>query len=830
MRILLAIVAIMALAGEVSAAEPLLSSVRYEDKGDYAQLEIRLGVQIEIAGDPEVEADSLRFQLTPVGDSRLKGWSSAEMSFDEADRLLKRVMIEGDGRRGYELVVDFTESVTAQLLPQFDDQQVLIKLASNRAHRKTSRFGEPEIKDHYAINLESRHASQPELRDIPRAFADSHSVYITEFEKDGVLWHRLRLGFFATEQKAEVTVAALRRYFPDAWVVPVAESEVRFAKSFQINPEDQVARFSPKSAVPPQSAVQPAADVLARIQLITPSTIGAVSEPKASTPRWQDRQPIKPAPLSEAERLAAEARSAFEAQDYGLAIRLYTKLMGLATGEIKQQALEMLGASRELNRQLAHAKSLYKAYLHEYPDTEGALRVQQRLAGLMALERTPKTALKQIASKDSQTWNVSNHLSQFYQRHSLKVDDNSSIPIHGLFSDYNMMARKGGASLDQEARVTMSYLLDFSGQERLKGREFQISSAYWEGFSDRFNSGVKVGRQSRLRSGVPGRFDGASFTYQRTANLAIDLTGGFLVDSSFDAPSTNRPFLGVSGEYISKSGNITIEPFFMQQYVDGILDRRAVGIQAQLFTERAMIYTLLDYDIHHSALNNVTFSGNYRFRSSRLSASFEHRKSPYLTTRNALIGQSFGDLSDLEQAILDLELKDIANDRTATSDTIRVGVSTNLSDHWSITADVIASDFSKTESSADVSGLESQRTLYSSFQVRTTDIFGQSSFSALMLRRAESGSGATTSLYWDNRFSLGDSWRIYPRLRLDRRSFDRTGDKQWSVRPSMRLDYRPSRRLRFEFETGYLRTTRTMVNRDLDISGFFVRAGYRASF
>jgi hypothetical protein len=99
-----------------------------------------------------------------------------------------------------------------------------------------------------------------------------------------------------------------------------------------------------------------------------------------------------------------------------------------------------------------------------------------------------------------------------------------------------------------------------------------------------------------------------------------------------------------------------------------------------------------------------------------------------------------------------------------------------------------------------------------------------------MLRHSDSSSGATTTLFWDNRFMLGNSWRIYPRIRLDRRNFDRSGDKQWSVRPSMRVDFRQSRRLRLEMEVGYLRTARATVSRDLDISGLFFRAGYRASF
>ena len=528
--------------------------------------------------------------------------------------------------------------------------------------------------------------------------------------------------------------------------------------------------------------------------------------------------------------MVAEARHAFETEDYGQAIRLYTKLLGLAEGKDKQQSLEMLGVSREFNGQLAHARNYYKTYLQEYPGTSGAERVQQRLAALLALEQPQKKQLKQLVRRNPDSWRINSHFSQFYQRHSLTVDNNSSVPINGLFNDFNLMAFKDGNSLNQEARITMSYLADFTDEDRLKGRELQISSAYWEGFSDRLNSGIKIGRQSRLGSGVPGRFDGAAYTYRITSNLGVDLTGGFLVDSSFDSPDSNRPFVGVSGEYVSNSGNVTIEPFFMQQYIDGILDRRAIGAQVQLFSKRAMIYTLLDYDLYHSALNNLTVTGNFRFRGSQISGSIQHRKSPYLTTRNALIGQQFEDLSEMEKAILDLQLEDIASDRTATSNTIRLGFNTRLSEQWTITADVVATDFSNTESSANVIALESNQTLYSSFQLRSTDIFGHASYSALMLRHTNSDSASTTSLYFDNRFSLGDYWRIYPRIRIDQRTFERNGDEQLSIRPTLRIEYRRSSRFRFQIEAGYQKTTREMISRDLDISGLFVRVGYRASF
>ena len=118
---------------------------------------------------------------------------------------------------------------------------------------------------------------------------------------------------------------------------------------------------------------------------------------------------------------------------------------------------------------------------------------------------------------------------------------------------------------------------------------------------------------------------------------------------------------------------------------------------------------------------------------------------------------------------------------------------------------------------------------YSSFQIRSADIFGRGSYSGLMLRIADSDGSDVTSFYWDNRLAFGSRWFLYPRLRVDLRTFSGTSDEQTRVRPTLRLDYRMGRRIRFELEGGYEWLTREMVTRNLDMTGFFVRAGYRAN-
>lgn len=533
---------------------------------------------------------------------------------------------------------------------------------------------------------------------------------------------------------------------------------------------------------------------------------------------------------AEPAELEAAAQAAFDGAEYEDAIRYYTRLREAARGEQRQRALEMLGVSRERNQQLAHAKAIYQSYLNEYAGTEGARRLQQRLAALVARGQPRRSQRRQTARRGPDAWALSSYLSQFYQRQSLEIDSDSSVPVDALFSDAGLMAVRDGASVDQEVRVTVSHLLDFADLDRLDGREYQVSSLYWDGFSERLRSGLRLGRQSRSRAGIMGRFDGAAFTYRPSAGSSIDFTAGYLVDYTFDGPDPDRPFFGVSGEWIAASGAVSIAPFFVQQDFAGVLDRQAIGLQSELRSEQLALFSLVDYDLHYGELNNLTVTGNFQAGRSQASASYEHRKSPYLTTRNALIGQPYEDLSELEEAILDLQLEDIAADRTATSETVRVAANTPLSRNWGVTVDLVATHFSRTESSADVVGIEPFETIYGSIQVRANDLLGTGSYSAFTVRQADSDTSATRSLFLDNRFAIGERWWLIPRLRVDQRSYDETDETQWATRPSLRVDFRYSRRVRFEFEGGYLWSERDTFVGNLEMIGTFLRVGYHASF
>jgi len=100
----------------------------------------------------------------------------------------------------------------------------------------------------------------------------------------------------------------------------------------------------------------------------------------------------------------------------------------------------------------------------------------------------------------------------------------------------------------------------------------------------------------------------------------------------------------------------------------------------------------------------------------------------------------------------------------------------------------------------------------------------------MTFRVSDSDSTKVISLNLDSRFPLGDSWRINPRLRVDRREIMSDGSHEWIYTPGIRIQLRHSRKYRFEFEAGKRFSQRQSGLIDLDRESYFVNLGYQAFF
>jgi hypothetical protein len=379
-------------------------------------------------------------------------------------------------------------------------------------------------------------------------------------------------------------------------------------------------------------------------------------------------------------------------------------------------------------------------------------------------------------------------------------------------------------------RVSTNGLYDFGSDGN---STYQMTTAYVEAQQIDWGVDVRVGRQSQQSNGVLGRYDGAQIQYNAASWLKVGAIAGYAVDYASNAFSADRPLYGVNAQISLADGMWEFAPFYIEQQANGLLDRRAVGMETRYFRGNMSAFSLLDYDTYHKALNTSYLMLNYRFEDGLTSyATFDHRRSPYITTENALIGQGVNNLGELENTYTNQQIQQLADDRTSMLTLATVGFDKEFSPRFQVGSDISYSDYAQTQASGNVAAIPSQRDYYYTLRFRSDEIFGSQTYSAVYLRYADGENSRLSSIYWNNRFTFLSVWQFYPRIRFDYRDFTSTGDSQWTVAPSMRLDYRPTRNMYFEFEAGYDKTQRdsNVQMQQMDVIGYYFRLGYRALF
>ncbi len=525
-----------------------------------------------------------------------------------------------------------------------------------------------------------------------------------------------------------------------------------------------------------------------------------------------------------------EGRQAAMSQDYPRAIALFTKASQSPDMATRQEALEMLATARERNHQDAQAKVIYEQFLAQYPDSEAAPRIRQRLSGLLTRNLPVKKKLIK-PEPDGGMWTAVGNVSQFYQRNEIAVNDENAVTgVDGMFTNADIIVDRRSSSFDLGMRLSTNGLYDFGSDGN---STYQMSTAYFEAQQVDWGVGVRVGRQSQQSNGVLGRYDGAQIRYKVASWLEVGAIGGYAVDYSRNAFSDDRPLYGVNARVSLADGRWEFAPFYIEQQANGLIDRRAVGVETRYFRDNMSAFSLLDYDTYHKALNTSYVMLNVRFENGLTSyATFDHRRSPYITTENALIGQGVSNLGDLENTYSNQQIEQLADDRTSTLTLATVGVDKEISPRLQIGSDVSYSDYAETQASGNVAAVPSQQDYYYTLRFRSDEIFGSQTYSALYLRYADGDDSRMGSIYWNNRFTFFSEWQFYPRIRVDYRDFTNTGDSQWTVAPSMRLDYRPNRNTYIELEAGYDKTRRdsNIELQEMDIIGYYFRLGYRTLF
>jgi len=167
--------------------------------------------------------------------------------------------------------------------------------------------------------------------------------------------------------------------------------------------------------------------------------------------------------------------------------------------------------------------------------------------------------------------------------------------------------------------------------------------------------------------GVVGRYDGASVNYRITPKQKVKLITGIPFETNSTVKHRSDKYFYSLGYEIGpfyRNWETTI--YFLEQIADGVTDRTEKGMEIRHRTPETSFFSLIDYSTEYSTLNYFMLVLNLRLADkSSLDIIANYRKSPFLTTTNALQNQvGVSSLGDLLETLTAAEIEQLSIERT----------------------------------------------------------------------------------------------------------------------------------------------------------------------
>lgn len=512
--------------------------------------------------------------------------------------------------------------------------------------------------------------------------------------------------------------------------------------------------------------------------------------------------------------LMLAGRDALSAKDYPAAAEAFNKLLMLPPNQYSQDAQEWMGVARERSGQTAKAKVEYELYLKLYTTGQGVIWVKQRLAGLASPAATSRmeTPSKKVEPRSFAQGGISSRY--YYGQSSLDTTykyNNAWQTSNYTFNDQsslisNVDAMERYISEDYDNRIVFR---DVNTKNFLPGKadRNRVNAAYVEVKNRTSDYSARVGRQTSSGGGVMGRFDGLLAGYGSPQDLRVNVVAGQLVDfTSYTQPI----FYGMSVD----KGPVTL--YLLNQTLDSIQDRRAVGGEFKYFEGGTAAYAALDYDIYFNVLNAATLNGTLGVESSGTTFNFiaDFRKSPTISIRNALNGAGTTSIADLQAAMSDIQLKQLATDRTGQSAFSQFSVTQKLSTNWQVGGDIRLAQTAGLPASGTTAlqGILAATPETGLEKTVTMQVIGSKLYSELDMTSI--GSSYITSSYvqdgqslfffnrtgWDRELYFDTSWSFY-------RQSDNYGGSMARNVPMVRVTYQVAQTLSLDADLGVELTT-----------------------
>jgi len=730
-----------------------------EQHEDHADITVQFACTVHyIANLPANHGTSTRItlRLGPDCGPRLGSFPPEFPLIGGGGDLVTNASVESTVPGEVSLELSWSRDLDFVMAPTESGLGLRLRLIGTGRKRGTAYVSEPEAAQGYAVNL----YSSPNAFDRATVEATAASLqtqtYVSETDIEDQHWYRLRAGPFATRQEAERVLRAAQAAFPRAWLA--------------VNDETTDLTVMERAGVPS-------------------AAVGLPVDP--------------PLPEEQRAALLRDARIALEKRLYPQAVDLLTRLLRQPEFPARADVQELMGITRERAGQLAQAKAEYEAYLGRYPDGPAAARVRARLQALAAAALPPKST-GEFGAATANRWTLAGSVALGYQYGTEQVVSNgtstATTALNGALVYADLLVRDRGTRYDFTGRVDAGYTEDLVSSTG--GNQDRTTAAFVE-LSDR-SLGLtgRLGRQSLASQGVIGLFDGLFVGYQINPRFSVSAAAGYPAYTSYSAFSTKEEFGTVAIEW-SPLHNWIFDGYVFNETNEGETDRRTLGFQVRYSQPGRTAIMLADYDIFFKQLNSATLIGNLGVAGWTLGLDADHRRSPLLELNNALIGESAPDLSALEHEFTPSQIKQLALDRTATSDTLVISASRLFGERWQFLVDVAALRLGGTPASGGVdatpsTGLDKSLTLQASgsslMQANDLQIFG--------VRFDESPGQRSETVSWDARFALPGAWRFGPRFAVEEINDPALGGKQTLYLPELRADW-TGRRQVFELIGGY---------------------------
>jgi TolA-binding protein len=549
---------------------------------------------------------------------------------------------------------------------------------------------------------------------------------------------------------------------------------------------------------------------------------------------------------------ADEARAALRKNNFGGAIQLLVRILKYPENQYSAEAQELLGVARQKNGQLDEARAEYEDYLRRYPSGEQSERVKQRLAGIVTANGEPNMPLHapsgqpvgmppadRFAPSRETTWTLVGSASAFY----IRDDSFNSVRDPSVAPDPN--ADPDAHRVHQNEMLSSLDMTAAWNNDQTKGRiRFSGSEEYLFDSSSRNLAGVAAlsvdtlvkdwnlrsvfGRQTLNTDGVLGRFDGALLSWQPLSMLRLDVVTGSPALSRFDLPFKDDKYFYGAGVGLGPFKGFETTLYAIEQRDRWLVDREAVGADFRYFDENKFAFGNIDYDIHFQRLNAAIFSGSWILPDkSTIYGGADYRRTPFLSTWNALLNQPFATLYDLlrAQTQTNEQLQQLALTQTPIYKSAMLGFSHPLTDKLQVSADATVVNLTQpiTPIGLDPSlaALPAGNEYYYSTQLIANNLVRDGDMYIAALRYSQLETSNRFVLDFNTRFPLTPDWRISPRLRLGyargRGGNDLT---EYTVLPSLLADYYWTKELSFEAEVGVQWTNTTQLgirSRDTEV-------------